>query len=186
MMILMEVIMTRKNIYLLLLSFLYVGCATISKEDCQRYNWEELGESDALSGRQKSYVGQYAGACSEFNISVNYEAYDNGHNRGLKSFCTRRNGLNRSLKCHSLSNMCRDQGHEEVYSLQKVGARGCILDSQINIVKIKLERLESKKWSEKLFSDEYFQITDEINILESELRIALKEKEIFEADLPKL
>ncbi|RNC93649.1 MAG: DUF2799 domain-containing protein [Oricola sp.] len=70
------------------------SCATLSEEQCQVVDWQQLGESDGTRGFPVTYVGQHQEACTKHGISVDAASWQTGWQRGIRTYCTPANGLN--------------------------------------------------------------------------------------------
>ena len=108
---------------------LSAGCATLNKEECERANWQDLGQRDGRSGYTNARLTKHQEACSEHGISVNTTEYTRGYQNGLKSFCTKQNGFEQGKsgktnqrvcppKLQSLFNKGYTQGRR-IYELNK-------------------------------------------------------------------
>ena len=81
-------------IFILSLLFFISACSTLSKKECQKGEWSNIGAKDAIKGyRAKSQLGQHNSACAKHNISPNNKLYYSGYATGLKTFCTRKKGF---------------------------------------------------------------------------------------------
>ena len=69
------------------------GCATVSKEDCLLTDWYEIGRMDGRQGKPRTAFQGRAKACLEHGISADRQAYYDGHDLGLKYYCTEQKGI---------------------------------------------------------------------------------------------
>ncbi len=69
------------------------GCATLSKEECQSGNWQEIGQADGFNGEPESRLQEHAKACSSYSVAPNVQAYMAGREVGLASYCTPASGF---------------------------------------------------------------------------------------------
>ena len=72
---------------------LLVGCASMSKEDCLVTDWYENGRMDGMQGKPRTGLQNRAKACLEHGISADRVAYYQGHDEGLKHYCTEQRGF---------------------------------------------------------------------------------------------
>ena len=92
----------------LLLSFiLFLGaCATMNKSECINANWKIIGIQDGSNGKLSAYLGEHQSACSEYNITPDLELYMQGHEIGVKQYCTEINGYNLGENGGSYNGVC--------------------------------------------------------------------------------
>ncbi len=107
------------GISLLLLS----GCATtqsLTPQQCQSSNWQDLGYRDGLQGRSGAYFGHYVNQCaSVMGALPNRMAWEKGRNQGLKSYCTELNAYKLGREGYDWQPVCPIDGIdklEEAYS----------------------------------------------------------------------
>lgn len=80
------------NGFFLIFGFAVIsGCSTWSAEKCQSTNWDSQGYADGSAGKDNS-GGVYAARCQKKKVSINGQAYDQGYQRGLTSFCNYNKG----------------------------------------------------------------------------------------------
>jgi hypothetical protein len=72
---------------------LLTGCASMSKEDCLVTDWYEIGRLDGMQGKPRTGLQSRAKACLEHGISADRVAYYQGHDEGLKNYCTEQRGF---------------------------------------------------------------------------------------------
>lgn len=81
-------------IFLSLMFVLISGCSSLSKKDCERGDWKQIGLKDAVKGqRAKPQLKRHESACAKYKIRPNNKDYYLGYSEGLKTFCTRRSGF---------------------------------------------------------------------------------------------
>ena len=72
---------------------LLAGCATVSKEDCLLTDWFEVGRMDGMQGRPRTVFQNRAKPCLEQGVNADRQAYYQGHDEGLKYYCTEEKGF---------------------------------------------------------------------------------------------
>jgi hypothetical protein len=72
---------------------LLAGCASVSKEDCLVTDWYEIGRMDGMQGKPRTVLQNRAKACLEHGINADRLAYYQGHDEGLKHYCTEQRGF---------------------------------------------------------------------------------------------
>lgn len=64
------------------------GCATtqsLTPQQCQESNWQEVGYADGLRGRSGAYFGHYANSCASVGgATPNRMQWEQGRQQGLK------------------------------------------------------------------------------------------------------
>jgi len=69
------------------------GCASVSKEDCLLTDWFEMGRMDGMQGKPRTVFQNRAKPCLEHGINADRQAYYQGHDEGLKYYCTEQKGF---------------------------------------------------------------------------------------------
>ena len=68
------------------------GCATtpsLSPEQCQAGNWQQIGYADGMVGRSGAYFAKHLENCTPIPGSApNRMLWEQGRQEGLKEFCT--------------------------------------------------------------------------------------------------
>lgn len=78
-------------VYLIILQTLLVSCASVSKEDCLKANWEAFGEVNAKQGQMDLSDSHFAKECEKLGFSPNMQSYQKGINKGLVYYCSNEN-----------------------------------------------------------------------------------------------
>jgi hypothetical protein len=85
---------------------LVVGCATVSKEDCLVTDWFEIGRVDGMQGTARTALQNRAKLCLEHGVNADRRAYYQGHDEGLKYYCTAQKGFELGRKGASYRSVC--------------------------------------------------------------------------------
>lgn len=80
-------------ISILAIILLLAGCATVSREDCVLTDWFEIGRMDGMQGTPRTVFQNRAKPCLEHGVRVDRQAYYQGHDEGLKYYCTEQKGF---------------------------------------------------------------------------------------------
>lgn len=88
--------------------FLLQGCATLSKEECQRGDWFSIGRRDGSQGYLLTYFREHESACAEYGIQPNYSLYKRGRDEGLAMYCTPENGYHLGEQVATYYEVCPD------------------------------------------------------------------------------
>ncbi|MBV5316513.1 MAG: DUF2799 domain-containing protein [Desulfobulbaceae bacterium] len=89
-----------------LAALLLAGCATLSREQCQRGDWFGLGITDGQNGQPASRLDQHSRACSEHGIHVDNQQYLNGRAQGLQDYCQIENAFDSGLEGRRYQQVC--------------------------------------------------------------------------------
>ena len=101
---------TMKNsigiISMIAVMLMVAGCASVSKEDCLLTDWYEVGRMDGRQGRSRIAFQGRAKACLEHGISADRQAYYQGHDLGLRYYCTEQKGFELGQKGLPYNSVC--------------------------------------------------------------------------------
>lgn len=73
---------------LLALLLVLSACSSLSEEECLAADWYGIGVEDGANGQPLTRIGAHRKACAEVGVTPDTEAYSQGRQEGLKSFCT--------------------------------------------------------------------------------------------------
>jgi hypothetical protein len=102
--------MTARCLAALLLGMaaLLTGCAEMSKTDCEKADWRELGRRDAENGQSSTRFQQRAESCSKAGVAnADRAEYMAGHAQGQMNYCTIARGRDEALAGRSPSAVCQ-------------------------------------------------------------------------------
>ena len=116
---------------------IFAGCVSVSKEDCLLTDWYEVGRVDGRQGKPRTTFQGRAKACLEHGISADRQAYYNGHDLGLKYYCSEQKGFELGQKGLPYQSVCPLQlepdfraGYQKGIQSFCTGRRGFELGSQ--------------------------------------------------------
>jgi Protein of unknown function (DUF2799) len=93
------------------------GCGAMSKSDCEKADWNDLGHRDAMAGKA-SAAGFKAreDACVKAGVlTANPAAYFNGHQTGQLSRCTHQRGKEDAMAGQTASPACETPQVQQAY-----------------------------------------------------------------------
>ena len=94
------------------------GCATtqsLTPEQCQNSNWQEVGYVDGLHGRSGAYFGNYTNQCaSVVSATPNRVLWEQGRQQGLKNYCTELNAYKLGREGYDWQPVCPLEGIEKL------------------------------------------------------------------------
>lgn len=87
-------------------SLMVVGCASMSKAECQIADWYQVGTKDGSQGHDWNRLASHAKACAKVGITPDRDAWERGRQVGLQSYCTPANAYRVGSQGSSLKNVC--------------------------------------------------------------------------------
>ena len=94
------------------------GCATtpsLSPEQCQAGNWQQIGYADGMVGRSGAYFAKHLENCTPIPGSApNRMLWEQGRQEGLKEFCTELNAYKLGREGYSWQPVCPLDGIEKL------------------------------------------------------------------------
>nr|WP_313975501.1 DUF2799 domain-containing protein [uncultured Psychrobacter sp.] len=94
------------------------GCATtqsLTPEQCQNSNWQEVGYVDGLHGRSGAYFGNYTNQCASIvGATPNRVLWEQGRQQGLKNYCTELNAYKLGREGYDWQPVCPLEGIEKL------------------------------------------------------------------------
>ena len=130
---------------------IFVGCATLSKNECLQADWLELGRKDGSLGQPRSLFQNHYEACLDHNVNADSEAYYSGREEGLKSYCTEQSGFEQGSAGNSYKHVCPAAlepdflaGYEKGRELYQYEAKVASLQRQLKNIERKINLKEKK------------------------------------------
>ena len=103
---------------LLSAALLITGCATtqsLTPQQCQASNWQEVGYADGLRGRSGADFGRYTTDCaSVIGATPNRILWEQGRQQGLKNYCTELNAYKLGREGYDWRPVCPLEGIEKL------------------------------------------------------------------------
>ena len=87
-------------------SLLLTGCATLSREECLRGDWYQIGVNDGQQGHQLTRLDSHRSACRDTPAIIDEGAYQAGRDIGLVSYCTPVSGYRVAADGDRYGNVC--------------------------------------------------------------------------------
>ncbi|WHI45414.1 DUF2799 domain-containing protein [Microbulbifer sp. VAAF005] len=94
------------RLFLALLVLGLSGCAVISEEECRAGLWYERGLQDGARGRSQSLVYDIAQECDSYDMHVDSDAWLQGHEEGVETYCTAENGYHQGRRGRNYQGVC--------------------------------------------------------------------------------
>lgn len=70
------------------------GCASMSSEECAATDWTAVGYEDGARGYTSERFSGHRTACAKHGITADFDAYQEGRDRGLVEYCQPGRGYN--------------------------------------------------------------------------------------------
>lgn len=94
------------------------GCATtqsLTPQQCQASNWQDIGYADGQRGRAGDHFGRYVDNCaSVVGATPNRILWEKGRQQGLKSYCTELNAYKIGREGYGWQPVCPLDGIEKL------------------------------------------------------------------------
>ena len=76
-----------KIVFFIIALIVIQGCASLSKEHCEKVNWDVAGEGASLSGTEYEKGKELMRSCSNMGIEVDEREYRRGYEEGINKYC---------------------------------------------------------------------------------------------------
>ena len=133
----------------LLTLLLLGGCASLSESECLHSDWYDIGFRDGRQGVPADQLSKHAEACGEHGVKPDRERYIDGHESGLRHYCTRHNGLAVGESGSAYQNVCHADVEEDFLSGFSLGQAIYRWRSRLAELDAEAARLEEGITSEK-------------------------------------
>ncbi len=169
------------------------GCATMNADECATVDWTTVGYEDGSRGYTTERIGKHRKACAKHGVTPDFQAYQNGRNRGLEEFCQPGRGFNHGANGGNYHGVCPADMEPEYLEAYRAGNKLYTLragvssaNSQIYSKEHELERIESRTTSVEvqLISDQT--TTEQRVVLLQELKDMSKHSGELEAEIKQL
>jgi len=88
------------------LTYLLASCATMSPEECQQAQWQDVGQRDGLRGAPLSVLSSRVEDCAKVDVVVDTQAYNQGRDLGLANYCRVENAVPLGLSGAGYAGVC--------------------------------------------------------------------------------
>lgn len=103
---------------------LLAGCATgMSEDECAGADWADIGQRDGLYGEGPDKFNERAERCAGFGLEADYEAYQAGRSKGLRTYCTPEAGYDAGRNGRPYRGVCPADLEGEFLSEYNIGRR---------------------------------------------------------------
>lgn len=95
-----------KSILIVLGILLLSSCATLNKNECRNADWNLIGFEDGSRGYALERIGQHRKACAKVDVVPDMSAYEEGHLKGARQYCTVERGYREGVNGASYQGIC--------------------------------------------------------------------------------
>lgn len=184
-----------KNLYRIIsvsiVMVFWVGCATLSKNECLEADWFEIGRRDGNAGKPRSIFQNHNEACLEHRVHADRQAYYKGREDGLKFFCTKQNGFEQGRRGRSYKYVCPPElepeyhaGYNKGRELYKYESKINSLEKRLKNIENQIEAKEKQLYSGKLSGEERVRIRSDLKYLDIDYRDVIRELKYLEETKP--
>jgi hypothetical protein len=116
------------------------GCATLGKDECLNADWRSIGYEDGARGYSGSHIGNHRKACAKYGVVPNLDQYEEGRLKGLREYCTPRNGYRLGIRGKRYNGVCpTDLDPAFRYAMQD-GRKIYVLEKEVQQKKHELKK----------------------------------------------
>ena len=130
---------------LVISSILLQGCSTMSREECLNADWQQVGYSDGYIGYDKTRLDSHRKACASADVTVGFNEYQTGWNRGNREYCSPDMGRKEGQNGRRYRGVCPDDlepgflaAYEPAYEIYQV-------EREISSLQSALKRLQNQE-----------------------------------------
>ncbi|MCV2352800.1 DUF2799 domain-containing protein [Paucibacter sp. B2R-40] len=120
------------------------SCATMSPEECKVADWGQLGERDGMEGRTLGQLSDRAADCAKVGVSVNTQAYQQGRDLGLRSYCRPDNAVRVGLSGGFYAGVCPPETHAGFLTRYEAARSVWDLRNEVTSLDGRVENLERR------------------------------------------
>lgn len=126
------------------LGLVLASCASMSPEECKLADWAQIGQRDGLDGRTLGQLADRTEDCAKVGVSVNEQAYQQGRDLGLRSYCRPDNALRVGLSGGFYAGVCPPETHAAFQQRYEAARYVYGLRSEVNALDERIEHLERR------------------------------------------
>lgn len=123
---------------------LLASCATMSPEECQLADWREIGQRDGTHGEPPALLGKRADDCAKVDVEIDTQAYRQGRERGLRSYCRLENAVPLGLSGAAYAGVCPPEIEGLFVPRYRAGRAVYLLRGEVRSLDERTESLERR------------------------------------------
>lgn len=182
----------RKYSGILIAALLLSSCASLTEEQCQTGDWQQIGQQDARLGHRADRLDEHVKACQSYKIVVSEYAYFEGYKQGQLQYCTISNGYDVGRKGYRYNGICPPSKFSNFESAYEKGR--LVHDIELDISSVQYDRNQIQEQIYVVGKESYTaerdrrlrrlkneenRLTDEIHRLRRQKERALLQAELF-------
>jgi hypothetical protein len=169
----------------------FLGCATLSKNECLEADWHEIGYRDGSMGAPRSFLQEHSEACVKHNVRADREAYYRGRHEGLNVYCTPDNGFNQGRQGRKYNYVCPPDlereflaGYKKGKEIYKYESKISSLEGRLRSIESQIQTKEKQLYSSNLSKEQRAKIRADLKYLDIQYRDTVRELRYWEKMTP--
>jgi Protein of unknown function (DUF2799) len=178
-------------LFVLVMAGAFVGCATLSKDQCLQADWHEIGYRDGIMGSPRALFQKHYDACLEHGVHADRDAYFTSRQDGLAVYCTYDSGFNRGRSGSLYRHVCPPDlepefmaGYARGYEIHEYESKIASLEQHLKSIERKIQDKEKKLIESELTPKTREKIRADIRDLDLEYRETVRELRYLEKTAP--
>jgi hypothetical protein len=159
-----------KNLAVWSVLFTLTGCATLSEGQCRLGDWQAVGREDGRQGRAETYLAEHYEACSKYGVAVDKEAYRQGRQQGLQTYCTPEQAYELGRAGSRLARVCPVDQERALLLENEAGLFIHARRQELASVETEINTLEKKLADPQTTDEERKKIREQIRSKDAEVR----------------
>jgi hypothetical protein len=116
------------------------GCASLSESQCLADDWQTIGYSDGLQGKQTSALLKHQNACIKHGVAPDRDGYLSGWHEGIAQYCQPANGFAVGKRGSGYANVCPEQLQPAFFAAYQDGRQLYLARAEINNLERQIDR----------------------------------------------
>lgn len=108
------------------------GCASMSGDECAMSDWHAVGYADGSRGYTSDRFNSYSKSCAKHGVAPDFQAYQQGRDKGLVEFCQPGRGFNLGANGGRYYGVCAADLEPGFLDAYRVGQQLYTLRSHVN------------------------------------------------------
>ena len=180
------------------------GCASMNADECAASDWSAIGFEDGSRGYTTDRFANHRKACAKHGITADFQAYQDGRDSGLESFCQPGRGFSYGANGGQYTGVCAadlepgflDAYHtgRKLYTLrsnvsaansQLYAAENALEGTENRIVAVELALINSETTTDEriAYLAELKELSERKGKLKSDIKQLVVDRARFEQDL---
>ena len=108
------------------------GCASMSADECVTSDWHAIGFEDGARGYTAEQLGNRRKACAKHGVTLDFESYQAGRERGLRQYCQPSRGFSLGAGGARYNGVCPGDMEADFVDAYNSGHQLYTLRSRVN------------------------------------------------------